>query len=85
MAIVVYTLCSLMSSICGILLLRAYWPKKSSFLLWNALCFVGFALNNILLIVDLELGPGYDLSILRGVITLASVGILLYGLIWDTV
>ena len=85
MAIVVYILCSLMSSVCALLLLRAYWSKKSNLLLWNALCFVGFAINNILLVVDLELGPEYDLSSLRGGVTLASVGILLYGLIWDTI
>lgn len=86
MALVVYILCGLTSLICAGLLFRAYRSKRSALLLWSSLCFIGFAVSNILLFIDLVIIPtGVDLSPVRSLVGLASVSILLYGLVWDTV
>ena len=52
-------------------------------MLWSGLCLVGLTLNNVLLVFDKLVGPVQDLSTLRSVTALASLMILLYGLVWD--
>jgi hypothetical protein len=84
MADIVYILCALTSLTCAILLLRSFGSNRVRLLLWSGLCFVGFALNNILLIVDTRLFPETDLSILRTVPALVGLMLLLYGMVWDT-
>ena len=83
MAEAVYFLCALTSAGCAALLLRAYARRRTRLLLWCALCFIGLTLNNVLLFTDLVLVPDVDLSLLRQVSALASVLVLLYGLVWD--
>lgn len=85
MAHFVYLLCALTSLMCAGALTRNYFRSKSPLLLWSGLCFVGLSLNNVLLLWDLLLGPNYDLSVPRGLLAVASIAVLLYGLIWDTV
>jgi len=80
----VYLLCALTSAACAVLLLRAYARRQTRLLLWCGLCFIGLALNNVLLFIDLVLVPDVDLSVVRLVPALAGVVIMLYGLIWDT-
>ena len=46
--------------------------------------FVGLALNNALLFVDLEVFPQTDLFLLRSLPALIGLLLLIYGLIWDT-
>ena len=50
---------------CAGLLTRSYLANRSRLLLWSTLCFVGLALNNILLFVDLVLVPTADLQLWR--------------------
>lgn len=83
MAGLIYILCAVTSLACAILLLRTYARSRVRFLLWSGLCFVGFALNNALLFVDLRLLPSVDLFIVRNVPTLIGISLLLYGLIWE--
>jgi hypothetical protein len=83
MATLVYVLCALTSIICAVLLIRAYRHSRVRFLLWSALCFVFFALNNILLFIDLSVLPNVDLSLLRGLPILVGLGLLLWGFIMD--
>ncbi|AEI62960.1 DUF5985 family protein [Corallococcus macrosporus] len=84
MAEAVYILCALTSVACAVLLLRAYRRTGTRLLLWSGLCFVGMAVSNVLLFVDLVLLPTtIDLFMPRLVATLASASVLLYGLIWD--
>ena len=52
MATIVYILCALTSSLCAVLLLRRYARSRLRLLLWSGLCFIGLALNALLLIVD---------------------------------
>lgn len=84
MAPIVFALCALTSLTCAFLLSRAYSRSRVRFLLWSSLGFIGFALNNILILVDLYLLPGMDLSVLRLIPALGGAAILVFGLIWDT-
>ncbi|HET8796649.1 MAG TPA: DUF5985 family protein [Thermoanaerobaculia bacterium] len=81
---VVYILCAATSTLCAVLLYRGYRTSGVRLLFWSALCFLGLALNNIVLIVDVRVVPEIDLSSWRLVPALAGVALLLYGLIWET-
>jgi len=81
---VVYALCAITSIGCVILLLRGYRRSGVRLLLWSGLCFVGLAINNVLLFIDLRLMPDIDLSLWRAIPAVAGVAVLLYGLIWET-
>lgn len=83
MAEAVYVLCALTSIACAVLLLRAHLRDPAPLLLWSFACFALLALNNVLLVVDLALVPGTDLSAVRAASALAGVGVLLGGLIID--
>jgi hypothetical protein len=83
LGLVVYVLCAATSLACAAMLLRGYRRTGARLLLWSALCFLGFALNNVLLIVDTRILPDQDLSVIRSLPALIGVGLLLYGLIWD--
>jgi hypothetical protein len=81
---IVYILCAATSTLCAVLLYRGYRSSGVRLLFWSALCFVGLALNNILLIVDVGFIRDVDLSTWRMLPALAGVAVLLYGLIWET-
>ena len=83
MASVVYALCALTSLACAVLLFRAYRRSSARLLFWSGLCFVGLALNNILLFIDLIVLPTtVDLSLYRDITAVAGIMVLLFGLIW---
>jgi hypothetical protein len=79
----VYILCALTSLACAGLLLRGYRRSRARLLLWSGLCFAFFALNNLMLIVDVRVLPEQDLSIVRTLPSLVGIALLLYGLVWD--
>lgn len=84
MAELVYLLCALTSALCAALLLRSYFQSRTPLLVWSSLAFVGLALNNVLLFVDLVLLPvTTDLSLVRNTVALAALSLLVFGLIWD--
>lgn len=83
MALVVYSLCAVTSIVCAGLLLRSYIRKRTRLLFWSSLCFLGLAVNNILLFVDLVLVPTIDLSMYRALSALAAIALLLFGLVWE--
>jgi hypothetical protein len=80
----VYILCALTSGLCAWLLWRSYRATRTQLLLWSALCFVGFAINNTLLFTDLVLVRSMDLSLARNLTALISLVVLVYGLVTDT-
>lgn len=83
MASIVYALCALTSVICAVLLFRAYRRHPAPLLFWSGLCFIGLALNNVLLFVDLILTPPtVDLSLYRDIAAVTGIMVLLFGLIW---
>ena len=82
---IVYVLCALTSVLCAGLLIRSYRSNKSRLLLWSTLCFVGLALNNILLLVDLVLtGDAVDLRLFRSFSALIALATLIIGLVWES-
>jgi hypothetical protein len=83
MAEAVYVLCAATSLGCAILLFRSYRRSRTQLLLWSSLCFVGLAMNNVLLFVDLVVVPSIDLSIARNLTALCALMLLIFGLIWD--
>lgn len=86
MAGVVYILCTLTSLVCAILLLRAYMRTKSRLLFWCFSGFAGFALNNILLYIDLIVFPNLNYIInFRTVPAFIGMMIMIYGLIMEEV
>jgi len=84
MAETVYALCAVMSVLCAALLLRGYRVSRQRLLFWASLSFIGLALNNVLLFVDLILVPQIDLFVWRTGAALVGMAVLLYGLVWDS-
>jgi hypothetical protein len=79
----IYIMCIFVSSGCAILLGRAFLRDKARLLLWSALCFSFLAINNMLVFIDIVLLPEMDLSTARYMASIAGVGVLLFGFIWD--
>lgn len=77
----VYILCAVTSILCAILLFRRWRRHGGALLFWSTGCFVGMGISNILLYVDLVVLPQIDLEPLRACVTLASLLMLIYGLI----
>jgi hypothetical protein len=82
MAEAVYLLCAAASVLCAVLLLAAHRRSRAPLLYWSGLCFAGLAVNNLLLFVDLVVVPHVDLGLWRSGIALASLAVLIYGLVW---
>ena len=85
MASITYGLCALVALLCAFLLLAGWRRHGHRLLLWSGLCFAGFTLNNVLLVLDKVVYPdSIDLTLWRASVALLSVMVLLYGLVWDT-
>ena len=84
MAEAVYLLCALTSIACAALLYRGYRASRTRLLFWSSLAFIGLALHNVLLFVDLVVVPEVDLFYWRTGVALVSMLVLLYGLIWES-
>lgn len=80
----VYILCAAASGLCAALLFRGYRETGARLLFWSALCFIGLALNNALLVFDVRVVPAIDLSSWRMVPAVVGAALLLYGLIWES-
>jgi hypothetical protein len=78
-----YALCTFAAALCAWLLFRGYSRTRYKLLLWAGLCFTGLTMNNALLVVDRMLLPEIDLFAYRLILALASMLLLLYGLIWE--
>jgi uncharacterized membrane protein YgdD (TMEM256/DUF423 family) len=78
-----YSLCVLTALACAVLLSRAYRSGRSSLLFWSALCFCGLTVTNALAFVDILVFPERDLYAARLATGLLSVGVLLFGMIWE--
>jgi hypothetical protein len=84
MAEIVYVLCAATSILCALLLLRGYLRTRTRLLMWSTWCFVGLAINNILLFLDLAIFPDtIDLRLIRAASALAGMLLLAVGLIWE--
>ena len=80
----VYFMCVVASSACMLLLFRGWRRTRTRLLLWSALCFVGLALNNLLVFIDLVVLPDVaNLLPWRHATSLLAVSVLLWGFIWE--
>lgn len=79
----IYALCSAAALLCAWFLFRGYGKSGYRLLFWSGLCFAGLTVNNLLVILDKIMLPEMDLIPLRLGVALVSVGLLLYGMIWD--
>jgi hypothetical protein len=84
MAAIIYSLCALTALGCAILLLRGYRRSRYRLLFWSGLCFAGITVNNVLLVLDKVAFPDIDLALPRILVQLVAMGVLLFGLIWDS-
>lgn len=82
MAELVYGLCALTGSACALLLLRGYRAGGGRLLLWSALCFVGLAVNDLLLFAQTLYGP-LPIATVRNLAGLLGVSGLLYALVFE--
>jgi hypothetical protein len=80
----VYILCAITSLLCAAMLLRGYKSSGVRLLLWSGLCFISLTIENVMLYVDLHVVHDVSLVVWRKVPGLIGVGLLLYGLIWES-
>lgn len=81
--VAIYILCFLTAALCTGLLLRGYGRSGTRLLFWSGLCFGFLSLNSLIVILDIVLFPAVNLQLLRHGASLAAVGTLLVGLIWE--
>jgi len=78
----VYALCGVTSILCAVLLLRGWRATRAPLLFWASLCFIGLAINNIIVILDFVLlPPSIDLYWYRTPFAVAGMLVLVYGLV----
>jgi hypothetical protein len=79
----VYLLCGATSLVCVVMLMKAYARTRVRFLMWNAVCFAGFFVNNVILFLDRVVFPDMYLSVARIIPSLVGVCVLIFGLVWE--
>jgi hypothetical protein len=81
---VIYSLCTLTSLVCCVLLWRGWRNTRTRLLFWAAACFAMQTVNNVLLVLDKVVWPTeVDLRLARLAVALVAACLLLFGLIWD--
>jgi hypothetical protein len=83
MAETIYLLCAATSVLCAVLLFNGHRASRTRLLFWSCLCFIGLAVNNVLLFLDLVVVTT-DLSLLRTSVAVASMLALCLGLVWES-
>ncbi|WP_199792302.1 DUF5985 family protein [Allosphingosinicella vermicomposti] len=79
----VYLLCLGTAGTCAFLLWRSFRQSGARLLLWTGLCFGFLALNALAVILDMFIIQSISLQMPRLLLSLAAVGVLVGGLIWD--
>jgi hypothetical protein len=57
--------------------------SRHRLLFWSTLCFAGLTVSNGILVLDRLVYPNVDLTTPRLAVSLLSVALLVYGLIWE--
>jgi hypothetical protein len=82
--IAIYVLCLVASTGCTWLLLKGYRRTFTRLLLWTGLCFAFLSLNSLVVLFDLVVFPQWDLRVVRHAASLTAVGLLIFGLVWES-
>jgi hypothetical protein len=80
----IYLLCAATSLLAAALLIRQYRARRTPLLFWSSVSFLGLAVNNVLVYVDLGLLPAVDLAIPRTLVGAIAMALLVYGLVQET-
>lgn len=80
----IYLLCAATCLGCVVLLLRGYRRTGARLLLWSALCFGFLMVENVVGYVDIEIVPEVSLIVWRRIPGLAAMGVMVFGLIWES-
>lgn len=83
-AAIIYLLCALTAAGCSALLFKGYRTSHAPLLFWSALCFAGLTVSNLIVVLDNVFLPMSDFASWRVGIGVASIGVLLYGLITES-
>lgn len=84
MQFIAHILGALTAGLCAVLLLRAYGNVRARLLFWSGLCFTGFTVAQVLLLIDLMVFPHDTLYTVRLLIAAIALMALLYGLIFES-
>lgn len=77
-----FVLCMTTALACAALLLRSYASSRVPLLLWSGLFFLGLAINNALVYVDVVVTPDtLDLDVVRKLPALAGAWLLLFAVL----
>lgn len=82
--VAIYVLCIIASTTCTWLLLRGYRRSLTRLLLWAGLCFAFLSLNSLAVLFDMLIFPQCDFQTWRHAASLMAVGVLLFGLVWES-
>lgn len=86
MAAIVYILCAITSLVCAIMLFKAFQRNKFRLLFWSCLGFTGFAVNNILLFIDVIVFPDVTYIIyFRTIPAVIGMIVMIYGLVMEEI
>lgn len=78
----VYLFCAITYIGCAVLLLKSYFRSRTKLVFWGCIFFICYALNNIVLYIDLALlPPAFDLSPYRDALILIGLTAMIFGLI----
>lgn len=81
----VYSLSAITCIACAMLLLRSFKSSGARLLLWSGVCFLGLAVNNALAFLDVNTPSEIvDLSTVRLAVSVLSLVVLVYGLVWES-
>jgi hypothetical protein len=84
MTFFVHAACAATALLCFGLLARAWWQSRVPLLFWCAVCFLGLAIGNALLLVPDHAVPGFDLVFWRKLPSLLGLLLLNFGLIQES-
>src|ERR1051325_9717158 len=79
----IYLLCAATSLVAAFMLLRYYLRRRTPLLLWSFIGFLGLAVSNVLVFVDIVIYPSIDMSLARAAVSAFAMLALVYGLIWE--
>ncbi len=81
MAKLVYVLCLITSLGCAGMLYHSFRNGGSKLLLWCAMCFLGLAMNNLILFLDFFVILNIDLSPYRNFFGVLATTLMVWGLV----
>ena len=82
--LVVFLFCFLTATATALLLFHSFRRNRERLLFWTGLCFALQALNSAETFIDYILPPSIDLLFLRNMTTVAAIGALLFGFVWES-